>query len=306
MSASPPLFPRFKPLEISDREFLHPRLWDFQPRTSELTFTNLFVWRNHYGFEWSVLDERLVIVAASPESPPRNVWALPPVGAAPRADAARRLLERLGEAHGPAAARIRRADRILAEELQPRPEFSISPARDDYDYVYLSRDLIELAGSRYHGKRNHIAQFIKAHDFTYEPFDAGHVPECLRLTEAWCAFKRCEDDLDLIGEHEAVQDALSHFTALGVSGGVIRVGGEIKAFTLGELLNARTAVIHVEKADPEIRGLYPVINREFCRRRWAGTPAVNREQDLGEPGLRKAKLSYHPDHLEEKFVISLK
>jgi len=306
MSAGFPLFPRFKPLEISDREFLRSRLWDFQPRTSELTFTNLFIWRKYYGFEWSVLDDRLAVIAASPEGGPRRGWALPPVGAQPRAETAKRLLESLAERGGPAAAQIQRADRLLAEELQSRPEFSISPARDDYDYVYLTRDLIELAGSRYHGKRNHIARFTAAYDYRYEPFDAGHVPECLELAEAWCAFKRCEDDLDLIGEHDAVKEALSHFTALGVSGGVVRVGGKIKAFTLGELLNSRTAVIHIEKADPEIRGLYPVINREFCRRRWAGTEAVNREQDMGEPGLRKAKLSYHPDHLEEKFIIALK
>jgi hypothetical protein len=299
-----PVFPRFKPLELSDRALLHPLLWGFQPRTSELTFTNLFIWRNHFGFEWSLLDDRLVVVASSPEGNPGGAWALPPVGPAPRAGIARAVLERLREERGPAAAQIRRADRDLIEELGALPGFAVSPGRDDFDYVYLSRDLIELSGSRYHGKRNHIARFVEAHDYRYEPLETGHVPGCLETAEVWCALKRCEDDLDLLGEHETVKEALTHFTALGLSGGVILVGGEIKAFALGELLNDRTAVIHVEKADPRVQGLYPVINRDFCRRRWAGTTYVNREQDLGDPGLRRAKMSYHPDHLEEKFVVS--
>jgi hypothetical protein len=301
-----PEFPNFKAFDITDRDFLQERLWAYQPGTSELTFTNLFIWRKYYGFQWSVLGDYLAFVAAAPEHDPvAGAWALPPVGAGPRADSVRRLLAWLKEERGLTAPRIRRADRSLAVELETRPEFAVSPARDDFDYVFRSQDLIELAGSRYHAKRNHITRFHDAYSFVYEPLGSLHLEGCLELAEAWCTMKRCEDDLGLMGEWEAIKAALGQFSALGLQGGVILVEGKIKAFTLGEPLNAHTAVIHIEKADPEIHGLYAVINQEFCRHRWAGLTYINREQDLGEPGLRRAKLSYHPHHLEEKYEIAL-
>ena len=111
--------------------------------------------------------------------------------------------------------------------------------------------------------------------------------------------------MNLLDEWEAVREALNHFSALRLQGGVILMGSEVEAFALGELLNNETAVVHIEKANPEIPGLYAVINQQFCEKSWQDVPYVNREQDLGEPGLRKAKLSYYPEHLEEKFRIRL-
>jgi len=301
-----PTFPRFKPIDLADRDFLHPRLWAYQPSTSELTFTNLFIWRKYYGFKWSVLDDCLVVVAAAPEgNPVPDAWALPPVGTGPRADTVLRLLRWLKEERGLATPRIRRADRSLAAELEIRPDFAVSPVRDDFDYVFRSRDLIELAGSRYHAKRNHIHRFTESQAVLYEPLAEPLLPGCLELAEAWCTLKRCEDDLGLMGEWGAIKEILDRFGLLQIQGGVILVEGRIKAFTLGEPLNAQTAVIHIEKADPQVQGLYAVINQEFCRRQWPDLAFINREQDLGEEGLRRAKLSYHPDHFEEKYEIRL-
>jgi uncharacterized protein len=97
-----------------------------------------------------------------------------------------------------------------------------------------------------------------------------------------------------------------HFEALEMEGGVITVNDQLEAFTLGERLNKETAVVHIEKADVRIRGLYAVVNQQFCEKQWKDIPWINREQDLGEPGLRKAKLSYNPDRLVEKFRITLR
>ena len=117
--------------------------------------------------------------------------------------------------------------------------------------------------------------------------------------------KRCECDLSLLGEWEAITAALANYQALELQGGVILINDRVEAFTCGERLNAATAVIHLEKANPEVRGLYAAINQEFCRQAWAEVEFVNREQDLGEAGLRTAKMSYHPHHLVEKFRIRL-
>ena len=115
----------------------------------------------------------------------------------------------------------------------------------------------------------------------------------------------CDLDMSLMGEWAAIGVALNDFQALDLKGGVILLNGRVEAFTCGELLNEATAVIHLEKANPEIRGLYAAINQQFCQQAWAGVPFINREQDLGEPGLRTAKLSYHPHRLVEKFRIRL-
>jgi uncharacterized protein len=298
--AAPPVFPRFKPLELADRDLLREILREYRPETSELTFTNLFMWRTHYGYRWSLDRDCLLVVSRGPGA---EAWALPPVGPSSRADLCRRLLDWLRDAGGAAAPAIQRADARLAAELAGQPDFLVEPVRDHYDYLYRCRDLQDLAGGAYTAKRNHINSFSRSYRWRYEPLTPAHLPACRDLSIRWCEIKRCECDLSLLGEWEAVGETLANFEALGLRGGVILLDGQVEAFTCGELLNDTTAVIHVEKANPEVRGLYPLINREFCRQAWAAVPCINREQDLGEPGLRTAKLSYHPHRLVEKFRI---
>jgi hypothetical protein len=297
-----PKFPEFRALRLEDREVVHDIIWAYQPETSELTFTNLFIWQAHYGFAWSLDRDWLLLVSDAPE---RGGWALPPVGPPGRRETCRRLLTWLAEEKGAASPQIRRADRRLVDELAPSREFVSEPQRDHFDYLYRAEDLINLAGNKYHSKRNHLHVLERSQQFSYEPLEERHLPACRELAAAWCSLKRCEADLGLLGEWEAVAAALNHLQALKLHGGVILVDGRVEAFSLGELLNRDTAVIHVEKANPDLRGLYAVINQRFCQHAWAGVPFINREQDLGEPGLRQAKLSYHPHHLVEKFSLGL-
>ncbi len=302
--ASPTLpgFPRFKPLVLADREVIRPRLWDYQPETSELTFTNLFMWQSHYGYQWCLDGDCLVVVGTAPG----RTWALPPVGPSPRAGICRRVLGWLKDAAGIADPAIERADPRLASELAGLADFVVEPIRDDFDYVYRREDLIHLAGGKYHAQRNHINSFSRAYQYRYEPLGAKHLPACLDLCARWCQVKRCAEDLTLMGEWAAIKAVLSNFQALQLQGAVILLDDRVEAFSCGELLNKETAVIHLEKADPELRDLYAVINQQFTQQAWAGVELINREQDLGEPGLRTAKLSYHPHRLVEKYRIRLR
>ncbi len=301
-SLAPPVFPRFKPLALEDRDIIHNLLWNYQPETSELTFTNLFMWRSHYGYQWCLDRDRLLVVSLAAGRP---AWALPPVGAAPRADLCRQVLEWLSNEQGVADPAIERADPRLATELAGQPGFVVEPTRDHFDYVYRTDDLIQLAGGNYHAQRNHINSLSRSYRHRYEPLREEYLSACLYLCARWCQVKKCDEDLSLLGEWEAIGAVLANYQALGLQGGVILIDNRVQAFSCGELLNQDTAVIHLEKADPELRSLYAVINQQFTREAWAGVPFINREQDLGEPGLRKAKLSYHPHRLVEKFRIRL-
>jgi hypothetical protein len=194
----------------------------------------------------------------------------------------------------------------LAAELASTAALRAEPARDHFDYLYRTSDLIALKGSRYHAKRNHLSRFAQAAaSARYARVSESNLHLCSEFQDRWCALRRCSEDLNLLGEWEAVREALANFPALGLTGGAFLIGGRVEAFALGELLNRDTVVVHIEKANPEIPGLYAAINQRYCREHWNGTEYVNREQDLGEPGLRKAKLSYHPARLVEKYSLRL-
>ncbi|MBF0524398.1 MAG: DUF2156 domain-containing protein [Deltaproteobacteria bacterium] len=298
-----PEFPQFKPVELGDRDIIHPRLKSYQPQTSELTFTNLFMWRDHYGFQWSVYQDFLLILAGGG---PSGRLLFMPIGPSPRKKVTRIILDWLSQEGSPLYARIERADQRLVTELAGEEDLLVEQTRDAFDYVYETEDLIKLTGNKYHSKKNHINRFMRLYSHSYEVLSENHISACLDLADQWCTLRRCEEDMNLMGEWEALKEGLTHFRELEISGGVILLNGRVMAFTLGEMLNSRTAVVHIEKADSAVPELYAVINREFCANCWSEVPLINREQDCGEPGLRKAKLSYHPHHLEEKFLIKLK
>lgn len=179
------------------------------------------------------------------------------------------------------------------------------PDRDHSDYIYLVSDLIQLQGRKYHRKRNHIKKFKENFDYQYVPLSPDRISECLELQTAWCDLRHCEADPGLTNEFKAIKEAFTHFGALGVVGGAVLIHGKVEAFTLGEPLNQETVVVHIEKANPDFDGLYPTLNQAFLQHRWSEYTYVNREQDLGEEGLRKAKESYFPHHMVNKYQMTL-
>ncbi len=301
MESSAPQFPSFKPLELEDRDLFRKILWADQPETTEWTFTNLFIWRGQYKLQWSLHKDSLFVFSTAK---PDDWYAFQPMGPA-RVEAVRFILEWLRDERKTKNPRIERADARLVKEIEGAGTFETTPQRAHFDYVYRTPDLIQLAGRKYHGKRNHINKFRSSHPFTYAALEPAHIDQCLDLTGKWCEWRRCPEDMSLMNEWDAVREALTNFGELSLEGGVILIDGRVAAFALGEMLNERTAVIHVEKADPKIPELYTMINQQFCEHRWADVPYVNREQDLDDPGLRQSKLSYQPDHLVEKFEIRL-
>ena len=297
-----PIFPDFKLLELEDRAFIHDVLCGYGPRISEMTFTNLFIWRGHYSFQWTIYKDWFFVICREGVN---GAYAFQPVGPSSRKEAVVVLLEWLRDEKNIENPRIERADERCVVELGDMKNLVIEPLRDHFDYVYRREDLVRLAGNRYRSKRNHINQLLRFYSFEYELLQENHIDDCLALQEKWCQMNRCEDDLDLLSEDEAIREILTQYDALHVQGAVILIEGRVGAFTAGERLSNDTVVIHIEKADPDISGLYPLINQQFCKNMRDDVIYINREQDLGIEGLRKAKLSYSPVHLVEKYHIRM-
>jgi hypothetical protein len=288
----------FKSLEISDRQELDPLLRQFKPKVSELTFTNLFMWRRSNKPAWKIRDNFLFLVFRPDNEEP---YGLKPVGAGDTQGALDYLWDVLGQVSDDP--RICRADEEFVERFAPSDKYSIEDDRDNSDYVYKSDDLINLSGNRFHSKKNHLNKFKKTYEYEYRDLGKELVDSVLELQEEWCRLKECEYNPGLRKEDTAIYEALTHYEELGCTGGAILIDSKVQAYTLGELLNDNTAVIHVEKANPEISGAYVAINNFFVSANWEDTPYVNREQDLGVPGIRKAKESYNPEYMVDKYTI---
>ena len=144
---------------------------------------------------------------------------------------------------------------------------------------------------------------LEKYQCEYRQITAGNVSDCLALETSWCNLRHCELDAGLAAEQRAIAACLENWAQFSLIAGAVVVGGRIEAFAIGERLNLVTAVVHFEKANPELRGMYQLINQWFSRNELSEYSFVNREQDLGLEGLRKAKESYQPHHMVRKFIV---
>lgn len=293
----------FKSLTLEDKPLIDKYFQEVQPRNSECTFTNMFIWRDCYEVQWAIVEGLLVIKPGQAD----ETWVLQPYGNYEDCDL-RSVFAQLDEyfsAQGlPLVVRAITEPFAQMLETEYPGMFYLEDERDLADYMYLGEDLRELKGRKYHSKRNHLSNFRKNHpEYLYEPMTADMTAEVWQYLEEWCHQKACSGSLDsgLHCEQKAIREALNYFNELDFKGAVIRLDGKIAAFTLGEKLNDDTVVIHVEKADGTITGLYSAMNQEFLRNEWPDIQYVNREEDTGAEGLRKAKLSYHPIELVKKY-----
>ncbi|MDR0469842.1 MAG: phosphatidylglycerol lysyltransferase domain-containing protein [Peptococcaceae bacterium] len=270
---------------------------------SEYTFTNLYIWASDDEIECKEGDGFLLVrwrpekvshylIAFAQED--RLGAALDEGIASARAGGERFSMHSLPEWY---------CDRIRA--CQPeRFLFEHEPHNDDY--IYLAEDLVNLAGKKYQSKRNHINKFMRVYGgrFAYAPYEQSMADDCMEIYAHW--FSSQINTKALQTERESVRRALYHAEELGVAGGVILVDGKPEAFSLGELLTEDMAVIHIEKANLEIPELFALINREFAARAFPCVKWINREEDMGDEGLRNAKHSYHPARMIKKYRATLK
>lgn len=288
--------------EISDREWLSPQLSASGKLGSEWAFGTLFIWKNTYYSKICRFEDCTLFCFSGPlhtyNMPLCDKNRLPEIMELLISDAAEK-----GHRFQLWGATKEQAEEL--ERLFPG-RFHFEADRNGADYIYKADDLIHLSGRKYHGKRNHISQFERKYDWSYEDLTHDNLEDCRAVAKEWCVTHGgCQDKDGFASEPCAIDRALKWFDELHLAGGLIRVEGNPVAFTIGEEINPKTYLLHFEKALDGYDGLYAVINHEYASRHLEQYELINREEDMGIEGLRKAKLSYRPAILLERYRVTL-
>lgn len=284
-----PRYPASRPLTLDDKPLFDAFFLALQPRISELTFANLYLFREAHAYGLTLVGDSPVVLGQGYGG---EEYFLPPLGGAV-ASALLLLFDEGMTLYGA-------DDPFLARYLTGQG-VSVGEDRDAFDYLHLRQELAELPGNRFHKKKNRINYFTARHAFSVEVYGESHRKRCLTLLDEWRRVRDGIGSSSLELETKAAEEALTLTGCLGLEGVVVIVEGRVAAFALGERLNRDTAVCHFEKSDPFMEGVSQLVDREFNRLLFTDCTYLNREQDLGEPGLRAAKLSYHPVELVKKF-----
>lgn len=290
---------QFKRAELEDKEIISRYFTLYTSRSCERTFANVYLWSRQYPVKWAVVENTLVFKSEDEE----HLAFAYPVG---DPGDVRRAIEWLTEYFKDRGMPFRMYNLTPDNFAQLKEwypgRFQIEYDRDSADYVYESEKLATLSGKKLHSKRNHINKFKALYGgrWSYEAITAGNVEECFQMALKWRDQNGCEDDPDKRGEICVTMNALRLFEELELTGGILKIDGEVVAFTIGEPICPDTFVVHIEKAFADVEGAYPMINQQFVEHECKDYLYVNREEDTGAEGLRKAKLSYRPVFMVEK------
>ena len=297
----------WKKLTLEDKEILEPYYEYEQSNCCDVAFANNVLWAPFYDVEYAIIDGMVIFLTkknghsigmpmAKDEVTERNLEKV--------ILQLEKYFAQIGQAfhmHLVTQEKFKVLESIFPER------YHIEFDRDVADYVYEVSQMISLAGKKLHGKRNHINKFKENNpEWSYESLSDDNLEECLQMAEEWKTVNLCEEKGEKHAEFCVTRRALKNYKKLGLKGGVLRDGKRVVAFTLGEELNRDMFVVHIEKAFADVQGAYPMINQQFLIHEAAKYKYVNREDDAGAEGLRKAKLSYYPAFLQEKGNVIIK
>ena len=288
----------FKRPELADREIITHYFEHHTSRSCERTFANVYLWSRQYPVTWAVVEDALVFKS---EDETHLSYAYPAGEPEHVKKALEVLMEYSKEKGFPFSLYNVTPDHFETLEAWYPGRFEIEYNRDIADYVYETEKLATLSGKKLHGKRNHINRFKENHEWSYEKLTDENQLEALTMLMEWKMQNCTPEDLEKHEEICVSKNSLIYYKELGLAGGILRADGKIVGLSLGEpAVNPDTFVVHIEKAFPDIQGAYPMINQQFVLHEMEGFTYVNREEDMGEEGLRKAKMSYRPAFMLEK------
>ena len=292
---------QYKSVTLEDKEWIAACMKAANLRGSEFTFANLFDWREIYDFKIARFEDMLIIKSGRSDTD-----FMYPVGGGDVSKAISALMQEAKELGGEFSMYGIPASAVEAVSQQLGEHYEILPVRDNFDYIYDRESLATLAGKKLHAKRNHINNFIAANpDWSLEPITQENIGQAWEMNLQWCAAQECVSH-SLRNEGCAVENAFKNFFELGLRGAMLKAGGRIVAYTIGSAVTDDTFVVHIEKAFADVQGAYPMINREFVRSLPENYIYINREDDVGDLGLRKAKESYRPAMMYERYIARKK
>lgn len=305
----------FREITLQDRDWMRQLLGYSDNRATEFNFTVLYIWRGIMRSKVCRAGEYFV-VKFHPKDAPAPMYLFP-VGKGTQQQLQQLIGQCMEDAKGNGfpflMASVQQEQIEVLESLFP-DKFVFEPYRNSFDYIYSAEDLVFLRGKKFQSKRNFISRFKRQEGWSYEAVGKNNLEECARMSIKWCAKYGCGKDPSMASESCSVKNAIENFEELGLCGGLLRLNGEVVAFTIAEKTNSDTLLVHIEKAYADIVGAYPTIANEFLRNTIVSDEAtgqlsvkyINREDDAGDLGLREAKMQYHPLFLLEKYSVKEK
>jgi hypothetical protein len=284
----------FAAVTLDDEKTYNEFLARCPQKASDYSFVNLWGWRDQYGLERILLPDCILI---RQQHPTPAYWG--PVGHWPTID-----WDRVRSTVQSDCRFIRVPETLARTMVEACPHVQMHEHRDHWDYLYSVQELTTLSGNRFHKKKNLLNQFLRRYEYTYVRLDKHNVEKALTLQTEWMLWRNDESDSTLEAENKAIVRVMHDWERLdAVFGAGLEVEGRMVAYTIAEPLSSDTVVIHFEKGCPNYKGVYQAINNLFLANDCRDFTWVNREQDLGDQGLRKAKLSYNPSDYLKKFEL---
>ncbi len=277
--------------EISELEWIKNKLAEAEPQTCDYSASHIIAWSAYYETQIAEIEGCLVDKEKN-----ENIFGFPK-----GKNCVNALKAIVTAFSSPSFCGLTGEEKEILENIFPN-EYKFDADRDIFDYVYNVSDLATLSGKKYHSKRNHISYFKKNYNWTYEELNRENIADCIALNNEWYLKNADKNSEDIEIEKNLLKFSFDNYEYFGFLGGLLRVDGKAVAYTFGEKLNDKMFDTHFEKAFSDVRGAYPMINMLFAENTINSFQFVNREDDTGDLGLRKAKLSYNPTKIIEKYT----
>ena len=287
----------FSPITLDSKKLFDAFYMTYPPVHSDYVFSTMIAWREYAKYEYAFVDDSLYIKTCVDDI----TRFRPPIGMM-RQDTFDQLIT-LAKDTGSNELLSMVTEDMKSWIQNHYPSFVFTEVSAYDDYVYLSDDLASLEGSEYRKIRNRLNKFVKNFDYEVEPISQENISEVRRFLRRWCIWRDCDGDPLLEYEKKAVMYTTKHFDELKLSGLSIRVNDHIEAIAIYEQMNPDIVVVHFEKGSPYYDGIYKVVNMETAKQVRNSIKYINRESDMGNPGLRKAKKSYRPDHMVRIYQV---
>ena len=286
----------FREVTLSDITSIKEFFKNAASQSCDVTFGNLFLWQQQFSQRVCIYKDTLFLRYGEEY--------LFPIGALSVKESIELLMLEAKERNVPFKMKLltEKQCELLKENFPNR--FSFKHDLNNSDYIYTTENMITLSGKKYHSKRNHISKFDRMYNWEYELISVQNIVQCIEMNKKWDSENDYNDE-NLIREKVALKLAFEHFLELGLVGGVLKVDGEVVAYSIGEAINETTFCTHFEKALSDFEGAYAKMNNLFSKNELSSYEFINREEDMGIEGLRKAKSSYNPTYILNKYSATL-